>query len=149
MFPAAMHGGVYSAYMIKLELVLQISIQATNRDIHGMIEAGFPASIIKTLGDLGILDSQSRDMIIPLRTLRWRLARGQRMSVGESDRLYRFVHIIAMAAAVFGSMDKSERWVKQPRDRLSGKSPIAMHSTSVGTWQVEELLRLVNDGFAF
>lgn len=147
MFPVVMHKCAYGAYWAQLELILQIPVHA-KQEVHGLIEAGFPASIINTLGDLGILDSQSRDLIIPPRMLRWRLARGQRLSVGESDRLFRFVHIMAMAAALFGSIDKSERWLKQPQDRLSVKSPIAMLSTSVGMWQVEELPKQVTDGFA-
>jgi len=112
MLPAVMRTGACGAYRAKLELVLQMPIHATNQDVHELIEAGFPASVIKTLGGLGILDPQSRDVYLPLRMLRWRLARGQRLSVGESDRLYRFFHIMAMAAALFGSIDKSKCWQK-------------------------------------
>lgn len=147
MLPAVMRTGAYGAYRAKLELVLQKPIHATNQDVHGLIEVGFPASVIKALRGLGILEPQPRDLIIPLRTLRWRLARGQRLSVGESDRLYRFVHIMAMAAALFGSFDKSKSWLKKPQERLSGKCSAAMLSTSVGTWQVEESLMQVADGF--
>lgn len=47
MLPAVMRTGAYGAYRAKLELVLQKPIHATNQDVHGLIEVGFPASVIK------------------------------------------------------------------------------------------------------
>ncbi|WP_341521438.1 antitoxin Xre/MbcA/ParS toxin-binding domain-containing protein [Pseudomonas sp. G.S.17] len=150
MFAEVLGESAYGVYRSKLELLLQIPVHATGQQIHHAIETGFPASTVQTLCDIGSLDSQSRDTILPLETLRSRLARGQRLTVAESDRLFRICHILATMAALFaGNDDKSERWLKQPHVRLSGKCPLALLSTTVGTSMVEELLIQATEGFNF
>jgi putative toxin-antitoxin system antitoxin component (TIGR02293 family) len=58
------------------------------------------------------------------------LARGQRLTVEESDRLFRVAHIMAMAQTLFGDDEKAKHWLSKSKDRFSGKSPIAMLSTT-------------------
>ncbi|WP_238704623.1 antitoxin Xre/MbcA/ParS toxin-binding domain-containing protein [Pseudomonas nabeulensis] len=89
------------------------------------------------------------DQIIPFKPLKMRLADGQRLSVDQSDRLFRFAHINAMAEVLFESDEKARRWLSKPKTRFSGKSPIAMLSTSPGTRQVEEVLIQLAEGLIF
>ena len=101
------------------------------------------------LCDLGAISSSECNQIIPLKTLKIRLAAGQRLTVQESDRVFRFVHITAMALTLFGSDEKAKRWLSKPKDRFSGKAPFAMFSTSPGTSLVEEMLIQAAEGLAF
>ncbi|MOA56829.1 hypothetical protein D3C78_1808900 [compost metagenome] len=90
-----------------------------------------------------------RDQIISPKALKTRLARGQRLTVDESDRLFRVAHIIAMAQTLFGDDEKAKHWLSKSKDCFSGKSPIAMLSTTQGTRLIEELLIQIAEGFAF
>jgi len=46
---------------------------------------------------------------------------------------YRFAHITAMAEAFFGDADKAVRGLTKPKERFSGKSPLSMLTSTVGT----------------
>jgi putative toxin-antitoxin system antitoxin component (TIGR02293 family) len=149
MFADAMHKDTYRAYRIRLQMLLKIPTDASDQEIHELIEAGFPAGMVKVLCDLGMISTIERDQIIPLKTLKARLARGQRLTLHESDRLFRVAHITAMAMVVFGNDEKSKRWLSKPNDHFSGKSPIAMLSTTQESRRVEEMLIKIAEGFAF
>lgn len=140
---------VYGAYRVRLEALLQIPTEASDWDIHELIEAGFSAGIVEVLCDLGRISSLECDQIISPKALKTRLARGQRLTVEESDRLFRVAHIMAMAQTLFGDDEKAKHWLSKSKDRFSGKSPIAMLSTTQGTRLIEELLIQTAEGFAF
>ncbi|MCY1461567.1 putative toxin-antitoxin system antitoxin component [compost metagenome] len=88
-------------------------------------------------------------MIFPVSTLKLRLADDQRLTADESGLLFRVAHIVAMAEALFKDDVKVKRWLSKSKERFSGKSPIAMLSTSHGTRRVEEMLIQLADGIAF
>jgi uncharacterized protein (DUF2384 family) len=54
--------------------------------------------------DRGTLSAAGRDQIIPLKTLKKRLANGRRLSVNQSYRLSRVPDITAMAELLFEAM---------------------------------------------
>ena len=149
MFTEILREDVYVAYRVRLETLLQIPTDASDRDIHKLIEAGFSARSVKTLCDFGKMSALERDQVIPPKSLETKLALGQRLTVDESGRLLRVAHIIAMAQTLFGDDEKAKRWLSKPKDRFSGKSPIAMLSTSHGTRHVEEMLIQLAEGLAF
>lgn len=149
MFAEVMRASAYRAYRARLGVFLPIPIDASDQDIHELIEEGFLAASVKLLCDRGTLSDAERDHIIPLKPLKKRLADGQRLSVDQSDRLFRVAHITAMAEVLFESDEKARRWLSKPKTRFSGKSPIAMLSTSPGTRQVEEVLIQFAEGLVF
>ena len=149
MIAGAMHEDAYRDYRVRMEQLLHIPTNASDQDIHERIEAGFLADSVMALCDLGAISSSECNQIIPLKTLKIRLAAGQRLTVQESDRVFRFVHITAMALTLFGSDEKAKRWLSKPKDRFSGKAPFAMFSTSPGTSLVEEMLIQAAEGLAF
>jgi len=132
-----------------MESILHMPIDASDQYIHEQLHHGLPVSAVQTLFDLGAIDANTRNRIIPLTTLRRRLAQGQRLTKIESDRLFRVAHIIAMAQVLFDDAEKAKRWLKKSKASLSGRSPIAMLSTMQGTRQVEEMLVRLGEGFAF
>lgn len=148
-FAKVLRGNAYHVYRMRLEASLHIPSDASNQDIHEMIEAGFSASLITALGEAGTLSAEERDRIIPLKLLKSKLASNQRLSVSESDRLFRVAHINAMAEVIFGDAGKAKHWLSKPKSRFSGASPYAMLSTTQGTNRVEEMLTQVAEGISF
>ena len=139
----------YHAYRIRLEASLNIPSNASDQDIHDIIVAGFSASLIQSLCDVGTISPEERDRIIPLKMLKTKLVSNQLLTVDESDRLFRFAHISAMADVIFGDAEKAKQWLSKPKSRFSGKSPTAMLTTTHGTHRVEQMLIEVNEGMSF
>lgn len=148
-FAGVLRDDAYHAYRIHLEASLHIPSDASDQDIHEIIEAGFPASLISALGESGTIGAEERDRIIPLKTLKSRLASNQRLTLSESDRLFRVAHINAMAEVLFGDAGKAKHWLSTPKARFSGSSPYAMLSTTQGTHRVEEMLIQATEGMSF
>lgn len=149
MFADFMPENAYGAYRIRLEALLHIPTDASDQDIHELIEAGFSAGSVKALFDLGRVSQLQRDQIIPLKAIKARLARGQRLTVEESDCLFRVAHIIAMAQTLFGDDEKAKHWLSKSKDCFPGKSLMTMLSTIQGTRRVEEMLIQLAEGMAF
>lgn len=149
MFTNAGREKIYAAYRTKLKAFLDIPTDASDRDIQELIEVGFFAETVQSFCDIARLSSSERDQIINLKTLKTRLAHGQRLTAHESYRLYSFVHINALADALFGSNEKAKRWLAQPKSRFSGQTPMSMLTTTLGTQQVEEMLIQLAEGFSF
>ena len=149
MFAGVLRHDVYHAYRMRLDALLHISVNASDLDIHDMIVAGFSASLIQSLCDVGTISPEERDRIIPLKMLKTKLVSNQLLTVDESDRLFRFAHITAMADVIFGDAEKAKQWLSKPKSRFSGKSPTAMLTTTHGTHRVEQMLIEVNEGMSF
>lgn len=149
MYAEILRAPAYHAYRTRLYTLLEIPIDASDQRIHELIEVGFPATRLKAMADEGAISLLERDHIIPLKTLKNRLTRGQSLTVDESDRLFRSAHIAALAEALFGDSAKARRWLTKPKERFAGKTPVAMLSTIQGTRQVEEALVQLAEGFVF
>ncbi len=148
-FAGVLRHDAYHAYRTRLEALLHISVNASDLDIHDMIVAGFSASLIKVLCDDGTLSDEERDRIIQPKTLKTKLAANRLLTLHESDRLFRFGHITAMAEVIFGDKGKAKQWLSKPKARFLGESPSAMVTTSHGTHLVEEMLIQVSEGMSF
>ncbi|WP_433741252.1 antitoxin Xre/MbcA/ParS toxin-binding domain-containing protein [Pseudomonas putida] len=149
MIAGVMRKDAYRDFRVRLELLLHIPTNASDQDIHELIEAGFLADSVTVLCDVGAIGPTERNQIIPLRTLKVRLAANQRLTVHQSDRVFRFAYITAMAMTLFGSEEKAKRWLSKPMDCFSGKAPFALLSTFHGTRLVEEMLIQEAEGIAF
>ncbi|MBK3508241.1 antitoxin Xre/MbcA/ParS toxin-binding domain-containing protein [Pseudomonas sp. MF6747] len=149
MFAGVLRDDAYHAYRKRLEAYLHISSNASDQDIHDMIVAGFSAGLITLLCANGTISPQERDRIIHPKTLKTKLAGNQLLTLDESDRLFRFAHITAMAEIMFGDEGKAKQWLSKPKARFLGKSPSAMVTTSHGTHLVEEMLIQVSEGISF
>ncbi|WP_256590303.1 antitoxin [Pseudomonas sp. Irchel 3A7] len=124
MFAEILRENVYGAYRVRLEALLQIPTDASDWDIHELIEAGFSAGNVKVLCDFGGIIPLERDQIISPKALKTRLARGQRLTVDESDRLFRVAHIIATAQTLFGGDEKAKHWLSKSKDCFRVKAQL-------------------------
>ncbi|QHF00514.1 DUF2384 domain-containing protein (plasmid) [Pseudomonas cannabina pv. alisalensis] len=149
MFTDARRKDTYGTYRARLQTFLHIPIDASDQDIHQLIESGFSADTVWRFCDAANLSPTNRDQIITVETLKTRLAHDQPLTSQESDRLYRFARVTAMAESIFGSDEKAMQWLSKPKDRFSGKSPLSMLTTTQGASQVEEMLIQLAEGFAF
>ncbi|WP_460080402.1 antitoxin Xre/MbcA/ParS toxin-binding domain-containing protein [Pseudomonas sp. H3_H05] len=148
MFAEAMRGDGYRSYRIRLENLLGIPCEASDQDIHKMIESGFPCFRLKELCNRYEMRKSEPNQIMARRVSRARLARSQRLTISESDQLFRYVHITAMAEVIFGDETKARRWLSKSKNRFAGKNPLEMLSTLAGTRAVEVMLIQVAEPFA-
>lgn len=141
------HG--YATYRANLSALLNIPATASEIEVCQTVQAGFPAKQLACMASTGQISPSDRDAIIPLRTLKARLDKGQNLTTEESDKLFRLSHIRAMANAVFGNEEKAQRWLSKPKARFEGLTPINMIATAPGFRLVEEMLLQVAEGYSF
>jgi len=103
----------------------------------------------KTLKRLSAVGLRAEDLafIIPPRTLSHRLAKGERLTVDESDRALRLARIIAMAEITFGDHAKALAWLRAPKRQFRDACALELIRTEAGARVVEELLTGVDDGY--
>lgn len=137
------------SYRNRIKALLDIPVDATAQQIHEIIDAGLEATTITAMSDLGLINPGTQDTILPTQALKIKLTTGERLTASQSDHLFRLAHTIALAESFFGDTDKAMRWLSKPKSHFSGKSPIEMLSTTVGSRQVEELLAQATEGMSF
>lgn len=137
------------SYRNRMKALLNIPVDATAQQIHEIIDAGLEATTLTAMSDLGLISPATLDAICPTPVLKTKLATGERLTASQSDHLFRLAHTIAVAESFFGDTDKAMRWLSKPKSQFSGKNPIEMLSTTVGSRQVEELLVQASEGMSF
>jgi len=70
----------------------------------------------------------------------------ERLSPVESDRVYRFARIVALAEDVFEDKKEALEWLNSPQYGLGGRIPFDMLQTDAGVREVEELLIRIDYG---
>ena len=70
----------------------------------------------------------------------------ERLSPVESDRVYRFARIVAIAEDVFEDKKEALEWLNNPQYGLGGRVPFDLLQTDAGAREVEELLLRIDYG---
>lgn len=70
----------------------------------------------------------------------------ERLSPVESDRIYRFARIAALAEDVFEDRKEALEWLNSRQYGLGGRIPFDMLQTDAGAREVEELLIRIDYG---
>jgi putative toxin-antitoxin system antitoxin component (TIGR02293 family) len=86
------------------------------------------------------------DIVIPARTLKHRRARHEALSRDESDKLARVIRIYDHARCIFGSPEKTLRFLRMPKSSLQDRSPLQLLRTDLGGRMVEDMLWQIADG---
>lgn len=107
---------------------------------------GLSPKVLKRLSAVG-LRAEDLAFIIPPRTLSHRLAKGERLTVDESDRALRLARIIAMAEITFGDHAKALAWLRAPKRQFRDACALELIRTEAGARVVEELLTCVDEGY--
>jgi putative toxin-antitoxin system antitoxin component (TIGR02293 family) len=112
------------------------------------IEKGLPARVLRDLvKDPAVTVAAVARVVAPRRTLDRRLKDNSALSVEESDRLSRFVDLLALATQVFGSRAEAMAWLSAPKHAFEGEVPLNLLKSDAGTRAVEEHLLRIRYGF--
>jgi putative toxin-antitoxin system antitoxin component (TIGR02293 family) len=118
----------------------------SEQKIMRLVEAGLPTRLINHLVERGLTRREVFDTIIPLRTWKHRRSRHQPLSKEESERAVRTARILARAQAVMGDEKSALDWLRAPKARFEGRTPIQMLSTEPGGRLVEQMLIQIDEG---
>lgn len=118
----------------------------SEQEVIRLIEAGLPLKVIERLIRRGLQRDEILNIVINPRTLKHRRARREPLSKEESERVVRTVRILARAQAVLGGQEEALRWLRAPKKRFEGRTPIAMLSTETGGRMVEQMLVQIDEG---
>jgi putative toxin-antitoxin system antitoxin component (TIGR02293 family) len=131
----------------RVESKLGVTPLRSDRDLARLVEDRLSLASVESLSKHGISDQEIHDLIAPRRTLAHRKSRRELLTHDESDRAVRVARMTALAEEVFGEDDKAARWLRKPKSRFDGKTPLALLSTDAGSRLVEEMLLQLDYGF--
>lgn len=99
----------------------------------------------------GLTREEFYRIVIPQRTFRHRTERRNKglqevLSPEESDKAVRAARVLVLAERVFASRDKALSWMRQPKKRFHGDTPMTMLETETGARLVEQMLIQIDDG---
>jgi putative toxin-antitoxin system antitoxin component (TIGR02293 family) len=115
-------------------------------ELAEIAEKGLPTESIAYLKEKGLTFSEVSEIIISPRTLKHRKARGEQLSLEETDRMLRVARIIALAEQVFGNHEKALIWLRQTDERIKNRAPLSMLHTESGGRLVENMLWQIDEG---
>jgi putative toxin-antitoxin system antitoxin component (TIGR02293 family) len=117
-------------------------------DVVRSIIEGFPASSVSRLVEyLNIRQNEMLRLLhITSATFSRRRKQGKLESV-ESDRVYRYTRLAALATEMFhGDGEAARHWLKSPAYAFKGETPLAHAQTEYGAREVENLIGRIQHG---
>jgi putative toxin-antitoxin system antitoxin component (TIGR02293 family) len=119
-------------------------------DLDGVIREGLPLDTIDRIRKIVLLTEGEilKTIGISSRTLsrRKKEKKAGKLSIIESDRLYRLAKIYTLAEHVFNDRDQAVEWLHGKQFGLGGRIPLDMLQTEVGMQEVEDLLMRIEYG---
>jgi putative toxin-antitoxin system antitoxin component (TIGR02293 family) len=132
----------------RVEAKLGTSPLRSDSDLATAVEKRLPLSSVDSLLQNGISDEEIYNLILPRRTLAHRRSRLEPLTHEESDRAVRVARLTSLAEEIFAQDAKASRWLRKPKARFAGRSPLDMLATEAGARLVEEMLLQLDFGFA-
>ena len=115
-------------------------------ELVSLVEKGLPLGIVERLVEHGLTRQEVFHIINHERTRKHRRSRRQPLSREESDRALRTARLLARAETVMGAKEEALKWLRGPKRRFEGRSPLQMMATEAGGRMVEEMLIQVEEG---
>jgi len=115
-------------------------------ELASLAERGLPLTTVNRMTRHGLTRDEVHSLVIHRRTFKHRKSSKQRLSKDESDRAIRAARILARAQATLGDAEEALAWVRQPKLRFEGRTPIQMMATEAGGRLVEEMLVQIDEG---
>lgn len=124
---------------------------ASDYDLAQSVRHGLALETQDSLLAHGMTRDEFHRIVIPQRTFRHRTERRNRglrevLSPEESDKAVRAARILVLAERVFVEREKALSWMRQPKKRFHGDTPMTMLETETGARLVEQMLIQVDDG---
>lgn len=120
----------------------------SDADLVALVEERLPVAAISALIKHGILEKEIYSVIVPRRTLQHRRTRKEDLSREESDRAIRLARVAALTEKIFGDPKEGMLWLRSPKKRFHGRTPVDMMATETGGRLVEEALYQIDEGMA-
>lgn len=70
----------------------------------------------------------------------------ENLAADQLDKLVRVARILEHTQRVFGSNEKTLKFLRTPKQRFDGRTPLDMLNTDLGERLVEDWLRQISDG---
>lgn len=134
-----------AAWIHNIGLWLGQSIK-NESELAQVVRRRIPTQIVSTFVAQGLTKDEFHDVVIPLRTFKHRKTRAEDLSVDESDKALRMARVLSLAEDVFSSREKALAWMRKPKKRFSGETPMHMLQTEAGARLVEQMLIQVDEG---
>jgi putative toxin-antitoxin system antitoxin component (TIGR02293 family) len=83
---------------------------------------------------------------LPDRTVRHRAKLGQRLTAGESEKIFRVQQVYVKAAEALESADAAQAWLVTPAQGLGNVCPLEFLDTGLGFREVTNLLAAIEWG---
>lgn len=144
----AMTGREHAMLYRRIEAKLGIRPLRSDRDLARLVDERLPLTSVEALADHGMTVDEIYTLIVPRRTLVHRRTRREALTHDESDRAVRMARIASLAEEVFGDEGKAARWLRKPKARFEGRTPLEMLRTEAGARLVEGMLLQLDYGFA-
>jgi putative toxin-antitoxin system antitoxin component (TIGR02293 family) len=129
----------------KLGLRVELNSEA---DLVAFVEGRIPISAITALIQQGIQEKEIYSVVIPRRTLEHRRSRKEKLSREESDRAVRLAHLVVLTERIFADRETGLHWLRTPKKRFAGRTPMEMMATETGGRLVEKFLYQIDEGMA-
>ena len=132
----------------RMEIKLGVTPIRSDRDLSRLVDERLPLASVDSLSNHGMTNEEIYSFIVPRRTLVHRKTRRESLTHDESDRAVRIARFTSLAEEVFGADAKAGRWLRKPKTRFEGRTPLEMLRTDAGARLVEEMLLQLDYGFA-
>ena len=120
----------------------------SDADLVALVEQRLPVAAISALMEHGVLEKEIYSVIVPRRTLQHRRAHKEDLSREESDRAVRLARLATLTEKIFGDSKEGMLWLRSPKKRFHGRTPVDMMATEAGSRLVEEALYQIDEGMA-
>jgi putative toxin-antitoxin system antitoxin component (TIGR02293 family) len=118
----------------------------SEQQMVSLIESHLPLETLSRLEQHGLSRDEVFSLIINPRTLKHRRSKRQALSLEESERAVRVSRILAAAQATLGDDKVALDWLRKPKRRFDGRTPMQMLSTETGGRLVEQMLLQMDEG---
>lgn len=119
---------------------------ASPHDALQWVEAGLPNSVVQRFLDRGLSRAEVFELVLPLRTWKHRKSRREALSPTESERALRAARVLAQAQVVMGGAEIAMNWLRTPKRRFHGRTPLHLLATEPGGRLVEQMLVQIDEG---
>jgi len=118
----------------------------SDQELVHAIENQLPLETLNRLKRHGLSSDEIYALIINPRTLKHRRAKKQPLSREESERAVRVSRILTTALVALGEEQAALNWLRTPKRRFEGRTPMQLLSTETGGRMVEEMLIQIDEG---
>jgi putative toxin-antitoxin system antitoxin component (TIGR02293 family) len=120
----------------------------SDTQLRSLTREGLPVATLTRLSDDLCIDRKVLAGLVGIseRTLSRRIAKGERFSAEESDRMVRLARVVAMATDTLGTSAKASSWLQSPNMVLEDHRPLDLLDTDAGVRSVETILNRIEYG---